>query len=109
RLANMAAGVPLGLSQAEECFCDFIALRLFGESYLHALAYLLAPMHSGQRPLEYPNTTTRINHLKSAATKFAVEVPSYYDGLFEDLAAPNDVRQKYLVKLADHAASTLIT
>src|SRR4029077_15947062 len=96
------------LSQAEECFCDFIALRLVGESYLHALAYILSPMHSGRRPLEYPNTKNRIDYLKRAAGKFAVKLPTYYVRVFEDLAPPSDARQLYLVRLADNTAAALL-
>ena len=97
-----------GLSQMEECFCDFVGLRLFGKSYLYALSYLLSPMHSGQRPLEYPNTRRRISYLKQAASRYLVELPLNYEPLFEDLSPLVDLRQRYLVGLADAAADTLI-
>lgn len=42
----------LCLSQAEETFCDLIGLRIFGASYLHAFAYLMAPGF-GVRSKEY--------------------------------------------------------
>jgi hypothetical protein len=96
------------LSQMEECFCDFVGLRLFGKSYLYALSYLLSPMHSGQRPLEYPNTRRRISYLKQAASSYSVALPSNYEPLFEDLSALVDLRQRYLVALADAASDILI-
>lgn len=95
-------------SQAEECFCDFVGLRIFGKSYLYALSYLLSPMHSGQRPLEYPNTRRRISYLKQAALSYSVELPDNYEPLFEDLSALVDIRQRYLVGLADKASDILI-
>ena len=97
-----------GLSQAEECFCDFVGVRLFGESFLHALAYILCPMHSGLRSLQYPNTKRRIQYLAEAAKKFSVKLPDAYDSLFEDLGHPKDLRQQYLVRLADKGAQLLI-
>jgi hypothetical protein len=52
------------LSQAEESFCDFIGVRIFGASYLHAFAYLLAPSF-GTRAIEYPGIETRVKPSQS--------------------------------------------
>lgn len=37
--------------QMEEIFCDFVGLRLFAESFLHALTYLMSPRLPGERSL----------------------------------------------------------
>jgi hypothetical protein len=49
------------LAQAEETFCDFVGLRLFGESYLYAFAYLFSPNEGGYRSVVYPNMCRRVN------------------------------------------------
>lgn len=44
----------LTLAQMEEIFCDAIGLNIFGESFVHAFHYLLAPGLGGDRSLYYP-------------------------------------------------------
>jgi hypothetical protein len=39
----IAASINYAVRQAEELFCDLFSYALFGESYLHAFAYILAP------------------------------------------------------------------
>lgn len=46
------------LRQAEELFCDFVGLRLFGESYLYAFAYLIGPCRGVDRPPKYPKVSS---------------------------------------------------
>jgi len=91
------------LRQCEEHFCDFVGLRIFGEAFLYAFAYLLAPHRRGSRPLIYPNLRTRAECLASAATKFGFSVPADYTQLFENLTdpAPEQVRETLLLTLAD--------
>jgi len=52
--------------QAEETFCDLIGLRIFGESYLQAFAYLLSPRLAGLRSVIYPNFRRRVSDLVNA-------------------------------------------
>jgi hypothetical protein len=91
------------LRQCEEHFCDFVGLRIFGESFLYAFAYLLAPHRRGSRPLIYPNLRTRAECLATAATEYGFSVPSDYTQLFENLTepGPEQVRERLLLKLAD--------
>jgi hypothetical protein len=49
----------IALAQMEEVFCDAIGLIIFGESFVHAFHYLLAPGWGGERPLYYPALPTR--------------------------------------------------
>ena len=76
------------LRQCEEHFCDFVGLRIFGEAFLYAFAYLLAPHRRGSRPLIYPNLRTRAECLAAAAAKYGVSVPAHYTQLFENLTDP---------------------
>jgi hypothetical protein len=43
----------------EETFCDAIGLKIFGDSFVQAFHYLLAPGFGGDRSLFYPPLPTR--------------------------------------------------
>jgi hypothetical protein len=53
--------------QVEETFADFIGLLIFGESYLCAFEYLIAPQIIGARSKEYPDTQERATTLQRFA------------------------------------------
>jgi hypothetical protein len=91
------------LRQCEEHFCDFVGLRIFGEAFLYAFAYLLAPHRRGSRPLIYPNLRTRAECLVKAAVAYGFSVPQDYAELFENLTdpAPEQIRETLLLSLAD--------
>jgi hypothetical protein len=98
-----------GTRQAEETFCDLVGLRVFGESYLHAFAYLLAPKQLWMRSVLYPNLVKRVENLIKAAGEYKVDVPKDYRNEFEDLLPPAtfDRQQTFLLSLADMASSSL--
>jgi hypothetical protein len=97
--------------QAEESFCDFLGLRVFGQSYLHASAYLLAPHRKGTRSYEYPNKRDRSAAMVAAATAYGIEIPDKYLSLFADLDGPPEGWEKtrFLLSLADSARKTTTT
>lgn len=98
------------LRQCEEHFCDFFGLRIFGEAYLHAFAYLLAPQRQGMRPLIYPNLKTRAECLDDAAREYGLTVPEGYADMFENLQdpAPEQLRENLLLSLADAARTKFV-
>ena len=98
------------LSQCEEYFCDFVGLRIFGEAYLHAFAYLLAPNRQGMRTVFYPNLKARAEALSSAAVKYGLQVPVGYVDLFKNLEgpAPEHRRENYLLSLADDVCAQFV-
>ena len=99
------------LWQSEETFCDFLGLRILGESYLHAFAYLLAPNQGGgYRPVIYPNVKRRVGNLVNAAKEYQTPVPPNYEELFEDLPQPTDAypQTKFLLELADAASQSVV-
>jgi hypothetical protein len=66
------------LSQAEETFSDFMGLILFGESYMFAFEYLIAPQMTGGRAKEYPDTHERAMTLERyARDKIGVDISNY--------------------------------
>ncbi len=95
--------------QSEEYFCDFVGLRLFGESFLFAFAHLLFPVLEGKRALHYPNMMRRVHFQIEAARQFGISPPQDYKSWFKDRDEPSDDDQheKFLVELADSAADEL--
>ena len=97
------------IRQIEEIFCDLIGLRIFAESYLYAISYLLSPCVLGQRSLHYPNTKRRIAHLEEGAREFNVNIPFKFSDSFEDNEEPTDHTIKLLVKLADITSESFVS
>lgn len=97
------------MSQCEETYCDFLGLLLFGESYLEAFAYLLAPGLHGTRSPYYLNLSGRVEALTSAAKDIGVPVPKEYSDLFEDSELPQDSRINFLMELSDKTTRALIS
>ncbi|MEK7702408.1 MAG: hypothetical protein AAB317_00405 [Nitrospirota bacterium] len=75
---------PLAIRQAQESFCDFIGLAIFGKSYLCAFSYLLSPNINRVRSSYYPSMGNRIQNLVKASKKYNVDVPTGYTDLFND-------------------------
>jgi len=95
--------------QSEEYFCDFVGLRLFGESFLFAFAHLLFPVLEGKRALHYPNMIRRVRFQLQAARQYGINQPEDYESWFKDRDEPSDDdrHEKFLVELADSAADEL--
>ncbi len=114
--------------QSEEYFCDFVGLRLFGESFLYAFAHLLFPVLEGRRALHYPNMIRRVRFQLVAAKQYGIDsrpvaadkplteremalvnFPKDYESWFKDRDEPtdDDRHEKFLVDLADSAADEL--
>ena len=94
------------LLQVEEMFCDFLGVRLFAESYLHAFAYIIAPGTSGQRSVGYPNIQRRVLHLIDAAQHFHVNIPDDFAGSFTPEIEPTDPTTAFLVSIADTVSAS---
>lgn len=94
-------------AQAEESFCDYLGLRIFGSSYLHSFAYLLAPGF-GKRSVEYPEITIRASNLSKAATLWSVPAPTGFTTVFSPDAAPTlSPVDRFELSLADDALEQL--
>jgi hypothetical protein len=92
--------------QVEETFCDMIGLRIFGESYCQAFAYLLSPRWRGARSVIYPNLRRRVINMSAAAEIYGVITPPGFVDLFQDLSEPAEyeLNKKFLLSLADYAS-----
>ena len=97
------------LAQAQESFCDFVGLRIFGWSYTKAHAYLLAPKLSMRRSERYPNIATRAKNLEKAAGRYNVQIDCGYVDMFEDDEEPFVTRPDlFLLSIADKSLDNLI-
>jgi hypothetical protein len=105
-----APGARWATRQAEETFCDCLGLRIFGQAYLHASAYLLAPHRKGTRAYEYPNKCDRCAALVEAAGTYGIDVPDGFAGLFSDLDGPPEGWEKtgFLLEVADSARKSMV-
>jgi hypothetical protein len=97
------------IQQAEETFCDFVGLKIFGESYLYAFAYLFAPGRQGDRLPHYPNIQARIKNLTDAAGKYEIEDIAEYSRMFSSFqeAPLKDPILALLLSLSDSALKTI--
>jgi hypothetical protein len=96
--------------QCEEYFCDFFGLALFGESFLHAFAYFLAPYQKGRRSPHYPGLVARGQALQDAASKVGIPVDPYYPTLFAEIVAfgPGEDKESALLALADRVSQAIL-
>lgn len=112
-MAIWSDALDWSLRQAEEAFCDFVGLKIFGTAYLEAFSFLIAP-RLGQRRLEvYPSMQDRVAYMCEAAQVFDVVVPADYAERFEPDSVPKWTQAaKFRLNLADigcrNVASRLI-
>jgi hypothetical protein len=95
------------VGQAKEMFCDFMGLRTFGKSFLHAFAYLTSPGSLIQRSLDYPNMKRRIFHLINCANKMEIDIPTDYKDTFIQENEPADPATALLVSISDTVTASL--
>ena len=95
------------IRQGEETFCDLLGLRLFGEAYLNAFAYLLAP-GSGARLPWYPSLTDRVGYLLTAAGQWQLSWPPDYQRLFDpEVLSGFTAYDEFKAKIADQSLSAV--
>ncbi len=103
-----AASYRLARSQSEEVFCDILGVRLFGEAFLDAFEYLLAPSLGGHRDLRYPALEKRAIYLTKAAAKFGFQSALDYPDVFKDVTPNLDKQQAFLVRMADISTEKMV-
>lgn len=94
------------LCQAEEIFCDVFGLRIFGQSFLHSLAYLIFPGSSDYRSPLYPTLSTRVSYLKKASAEWGINVPEgFTPPSFASETVSTPPTTMFLLSLADEATA----
>lgn len=102
-LENWQPASAWALAQAQETFCDFSGLLLFGAGFLNAFAYLLSPA-LGRRSLTYPPLRDRAMNLVWAARHMGITTPNAYVDLFDPEDAPAiSRRDTFRLAIADAA------
>jgi hypothetical protein len=97
------------VSQCEEMFCDLVALQIFGQAYLHAFSYLLAPGLGGTRVERYPTMKDRIRALTYSCTQSKIDVPDNYSDSFDEDKSANASRgHALLLSISDAVAASLV-
>jgi hypothetical protein len=103
-----ASALGSALSQIEETFSDFLGLLLFGESYLYAFEYLVAPQLSGVRSTEYPDTLNRTKVLERyASEKLGIAVPQYTDAFVSE-APKRSAPDIFMIEIADAVVEDML-
>lgn len=98
--------IKSAIDQLEEFFSDFIGLILFGESYLFAFEYLVAPQLSSSRDLQYPDTVFRTQTLQRIAEKDLGMVVKKYASSFLPQQPPQITPEKRIMLLADEVVAS---
>jgi hypothetical protein len=107
-LESWAPCIEYCTSQAQETFCDAVGLRLFGEGYLHAFAYLLSPK-IGRRSWKYPPNNVRVSNLLTAAATCGLGIPADYATFFDDDSTTDLARaDEFRLSVADKALTALV-
>jgi hypothetical protein len=97
--------------QAEETYCDFIGIYLFGVSYLHAFSYMSAPQIIKSRLCYYPIFNKRISNMITAANAYGYqeEIPKNYRPYYEEpVLTPTKDLNQFLLSLVDTTLERVI-
>lgn len=95
--------------QLQEIFCDLIGLGLFGEAYLYAFKYLIAPSMD-ERPETYPASRKRAAYLERASRSDAlnVKVPTDFVNAFNDEPLKSGSKEyRLLLDIADRCTEEI--
>ncbi len=88
------------LRQIEELFCDFVGLHLFGEGYLQAFRYLVAP-GGGRRSLKYPQTKERARLLEQFGAALGIQISGYSDDFMDGHESQGHPYEILVLRAAD--------
>lgn len=96
--------------QCEEIFCDFVGIRVFGESYIYSFEYLLAPNLGDFRSPLYPSMQKRAEFLEQAGREYRVSVPDGYSKQFKDERSPfvSSEKESFLLSISDGVTKSLV-
>lgn len=93
--------------QLEELYCDVMGVRMFGDSYLHAFAYLLAPGLPSEQSIDYPEISKRVDCLVNAAAELKINAPIDYADLFQPQPLPSNPVYELYAAVAGEASQGL--
>ena len=94
------------MRQLEEVFCDLFGLYVFGEAYVYAYDYFLAP-GGGARSSAYPEATDRLRYLLGSAEGLGIDVKPEMFGVWQKSVSREGVEADVL-KFADVAVEAMV-
>jgi len=100
--------VQWAVMQAEESFCDFVGLRLFGRAYFLAYTHLLFPGNIGPRLPGYPNTVARIQHMMTAFEAYGISKDGLSCDPFADRPGSKLPSDQLLMSFADETVNKVV-
>jgi hypothetical protein len=103
----IAESVEYGVRQAEEIFCDLFAYAVFGASYLHAFAYIVAPGSGRNHDPNYPSNETRISVVSEIADTEGVQLPTRAELNFASETRSGDARYRFIVRKAEDSVAAI--
>ncbi|WP_442753338.1 hypothetical protein ACNHKD_10000 [Methylocystis sp. JAN1] len=104
----IASSLDFAIFQAEEIFCDLFAYAIFGEAYLHAFSYILAPGSGGLRKSKYPSYKTRISAIRGVAANEGVTLPGDDILSFHQERERPDPRERFILEKAEQVVSGIV-
>jgi hypothetical protein len=100
--------VTTAVFQTEEIFCDIFAYAVFGESYVHAFAYILAPGFGSVPGSSYPSNRARIDALRSLALKEGATLPDIRALNLNEHDRARDPQERFILRIAEESAANLV-
>jgi hypothetical protein len=112
-IGSMSDPIRHATNHAEEVFCDFVGLWLFGEAFLHAFAYDLALFRSEPSNSTHPSSMHRSKYLVEAYGKYFNDAPvtitEQFKSLFKQSSKPdNAVKFEIVNSLVESIVPRLI-
>jgi hypothetical protein len=95
------------LRHVEEVFCDFVGFYIFGEAYLWAFEYFLAP-GSGDRNRYYPSDAARVRYLEMAARQLHITCDPSLFASWRSASYPSG-RIGDLLRITDEAVERVVS
>ncbi len=99
--------VEFAACHAEEIFCDMFSYALFGESYLRAFAYILAPGRSSGQSDKYPTNKTRVSILSEIAQDDGVQLPTLQELGFRFVSESSTVSDRFVYRMAEEGVERI--
>jgi hypothetical protein len=108
-LPTWVPAVKIATRQCEECFCDFLGIRLFGESFLHSFEYLVAPNMGQARHTSYPPLAKRAKYMIECLSTMGESARADFSARFSEVPLQHPRRaDKFMLEACDSAVEELV-
>lgn len=105
---SIAASVDIALFQSEELFCDMFAYAVFGESYVYAFSYILAPGSERNVNTKYPSNSTRLNIIHDIAIAEGVNIPNSESLEFRANKVDSARKDRFVYRISEEIVTEIV-